>query len=149
VSDMTPPPPTEPAPGYRRTGGVDMATLTSGFTTAELLILGGSLLLWAVQILFAWVMGETAVDQAWLALAFILAGAVLFQRRMNVDMGTRYTQLLILAGLALGALALSDLILSVRLVGLPSDGVRLIDWVLQWVGGLAVGAGGFLAWSRR
>jgi hypothetical protein len=122
------------------------ATMMSRFSTAELLILGGAALLWAVQIIFGWVLAVTTVSSVWLAFAFILAAAIVFQRWMNMDLGARYTAFLVIVGLAVGVLTINDLVITLRGIGLTSDAVRLIDWVLQWVGGLAIGAGGFLAW---
>ena len=110
------------------------------------LILAGAALLWAVQVVFAYGVNETSVSTTWLGLAFILVAAIALHRVLGMDLGRGYAALLIILGLTVGLLTVNDIILTLRSVGLASNGTRMIDWLLQWIGGLLIGAGAIMAW---
>lgn len=140
-----PPPPPTAAPAGVPRPSMDFSALTSRFGTTELLIVGGSALILAAEVLFGWLLYESFAGHVPLLLAVLMGGSIVAQRMGKMDMGSRHTTALILLGAAMAVVGADDLILTFR-SGFNLGGLRLLGDLAIWIGEALAAAGAFMLW---
>ncbi|MEO7118853.1 MAG: hypothetical protein ABIZ34_07775 [Candidatus Limnocylindrales bacterium] len=138
-----PPPAMSPAPAPRPS--MDFSALTSRFGTAELLIVGGSALILAAEVLFGWLLYEAFAGHVALLLSVLMGGSIVAQRMGKMDMGGRHTTALILLGAAMAVIAADSVILYFR-TSFHGGGLSLLGNLAFWIGEGLAAAGAFLLW---
>jgi hypothetical protein len=146
------PPPAAPPPGRAPDPGAAfneaLAELTSrGFSTPELLMAAGSLLVLAVFVLFGVLLGSHWPNDV----VFATSGALLFvivaQRLGLWDFGANYRSIVIVLGVVMALMLVNYVLYYVRSGQLGrADGTFLIGVIIEWVGQGLAAAGAYLTW---
>lgn len=140
-----PPPPPAAAPAGAPRPSVDFSALTSRFGTAELLIVGGSAVVLAAEVIFGWLLYESFAGHVPLLLSVLMGGSIVAQRMGKMDMGSRHTTALILLGVGMAVVGADDLILTFR-SGFNVGGLTLLGDLAIWIGEGLAAVGALMLW---
>jgi hypothetical protein len=152
-ASSAPPPPPGPPPGPSPASvafNKFVAGLRSHFDTAEILALGGSLLILAVFILFGVVINNFYPNDATVVLAAGLALVVCLQRLGLWSFGSGYQTAVLILGALLGVLLIDTVLVTLRgnrLTGVPAG--YLLGLLLTWVGMALAAVSAYLVWVHR
>jgi hypothetical protein len=149
------PPPTAPppaAPPPAPSAPSPMASMVSSMSQAEMLVVGGAVLLLGLDLIFGILLRDFyAGDLIWLASALVLI-AFLVSRRAAGSLPFKYETILLVAGGAVLLLGARDIVIEVYFILRRSFDVNatyLLGALIFIVGVVAMGVGAWQLWRGR
>jgi hypothetical protein len=142
------PPPGRPQPDPGAAFNEALADLKGrGFSTAELLMAAGGLLVLAVFVLFGVLLNTYYDNDVIFAASGVLVFVIVAQRLGLWDFGSGYKGLVIVLGFLLALMLVNDVLYAVRTGQLgASNGTGLIGRIIEWVGQAVAAAGAYMFW---
>lgn len=130
-----PPPPAAAGPGAP---AFDISSITSRLSQAELLLVGGALIILLIELLMGVFLAEYFIGDAPLLLSAGILALVWLHKTGRAQIAS-YTTLLIAAGAGLGVLGVDQILTDVR------QTMQFSSDVMTWIGRVAYYAGTLLA----